>query len=108
MNNSWEEHMPYAALCLEVLALFYGIYFTKVLLQKRRVIQTRQIGRRKERALHTVELWMSAATLGVVIAQLLSVALGWSIKKYKLSSGVVCSKRLFNQAVGKYLRQRRL
>ena len=74
------KHMPYAALCLEVLALFYGIYFTKVLLQKRRGIQTRQIGRRKERALHTVELWMSAATLGVVIAQLLSVALGWSIK----------------------------
>ena len=79
MNNSWEEYMPYAALCLEVLALFYGIYFTKVLLQKRRGIQTRQIGRRKERALHTVELWMSAVTLGVVIAQLLSVALGWSM-----------------------------
>ncbi len=79
MNDSWEEYMPYAALCLEVLALFYGIYFTKVLLQKRRGIQTRQIGRRKERALHTVELWMSAVTLGVVIAQLLSVALGWSM-----------------------------
>ena len=52
MNNSWEEHMPYAALCLEVLALFYGIYFTKVLLQKRRGIQTRQIGRRKEKTIH--------------------------------------------------------
>lgn len=79
MNDSWEEYMPYAALCLEVLALFYGICFTKVLLQKRRGIQTRQIGRRKERALHTVELWMSAAKLGVVIARLLSVALGWSM-----------------------------
>ena len=79
MNNSWEEHMPYAALCLVVLALFYGIYFTKVLLQKRRGIQTRQIGRRKEKTIHTVELCMSAATLGVVAAQLLSVVLGWSL-----------------------------
>lgn len=80
MNDSWEEYMPYAALCLGMLALFYGIYFTKVVLQKRRGIQTRQIGRRKERTLHTMELWMSAATFGVVIAQRLSVALGWSIK----------------------------
>ena len=78
MNNSWEEHLPCAALCLGVLALFYGIYFTKVLLQKRRGIQTRQIGRRKEKTIHTVELCMSAATLGVVIARLLSVAYGWS------------------------------
>lgn len=76
MNNSWEEHMPYAVLCLVVLALFYGTYFTKVL---RRGIQTRQIGRRKEKTIHTVELCMSAATLGVVIARLLSVAFGWSM-----------------------------
>ncbi len=79
MNDSWEARLPYAILCLAVLALFYGIYFTKVLLQKCRGIQTRQIGRRKEKTIHTVELWMSAATLGVVIAQLLSVAFGWSM-----------------------------
>ena len=79
MINLWEEHMPYGVRCLVVLALFYGIYFTKVLLQKRRSIQTRQIGRRKEKNIHTVELWMSAATLGIVIAQLLSVAFGWSM-----------------------------
>lgn len=79
MINLWEEHMPYGVLCLVVLALFYGIYFTKVLLQKRRGIQSRQIGRRKEKNIHTVELWMNAATLGVVIAQLLSVAFGWSM-----------------------------
>ena len=79
MNHSWEEQVPYAVLCLAVLALFYGVYFTKVLLQKRRGIQTRQIGRRKEKEIHTVELLMSAATLGVVLAQLLSVMLGWSM-----------------------------
>ena len=79
MINLWEEHMPYGVLCLVVLALFYGIYFTKVLFQMRRGIQTRQIGRRKEKNIHTVELWMSAATFGVVLAQLLSVAFGWSM-----------------------------
>lgn len=79
MINLWEEHMPYGVLCLVVLALFYGIYFTKVLLQKRRGIQSRQIGRQKEKNIHTVELWMSAATFGVVLAQLLSVAFGWSM-----------------------------
>ena len=79
MINLWEEHMPYGVLCLVVLALLYGIYFTKVLLQKRRGIQSRQIGRRKEKNIHTVELWMSAATFGVVLAQLLSVAFGWSM-----------------------------
>lgn len=79
MNDPWEARMPYAVLCLVVLALFYGIYFAKVLLQKRRGIQTRQIGRRKEKEIRTVELLMSAAALGVVIAQLLSVVLGWSM-----------------------------
>lgn len=79
MINLWEEHMPYGVLYLVVLALFYGIYFTKVLLQKRRGIQSRQIGRRKEKNIHTVELWMSAATFGVVLAQLLSVVFGWSM-----------------------------
>ena len=67
------------ALCaLAVLALFYGIYFGKMLAQKRRGIRTHQIGRRKERGLHTVETLMSAATLGVVIAQLVSILCGWS------------------------------
>ena len=61
-----------------MLAVFYGIYFAKALLQKRRGIQTRQFGRRKEKSIHTVELLMSIATLGVVAAQLLSIVLDWS------------------------------
>lgn len=63
---------------LLALAIFYGIYFAKMLSQKRRGIQTRQIGRRKEKSIRTVELLMSVATLGAPIAQLLSIALGWS------------------------------
>ena len=62
-----------------MLAGFYGIYFTKMLVQKRRGIRTRQIGRRKEKTLHTVETLMGIATLAAPVAQLLSIAFGWSL-----------------------------
>ena len=73
-----EEALPCRVLALIVLALFYGIYFGKVIAQRRRGIQTRQIGRRKEKSIHTVELLMSAATLLAPATQLLSLVLGWS------------------------------
>ncbi len=50
MNHSTRPSLTYALLTLLVLAVFYGIYFAKALLQKRRGIHTRQIGRRKEKA----------------------------------------------------------
>lgn len=73
-----EEALPCRVLALLVLVLFYGIYFGKAMVQKRKGIQTRQIGRRKEKNIHTVELLMSAATLLAPAAQLLSLVLGWS------------------------------
>ncbi len=78
MEFSFEGLLPYPCMALSVLAVFYGIYFVKMLIQKRHGIQTRQIGRRKEKSIHTVESMMSIATLGIVIAQLLSVIFGWS------------------------------
>ena len=78
MRISLENSLSYTTLTLLVLAAFYGIYFAKVLAQKQRGIQTRQIGRRKEKSIHTVEILMSIATLGAPIAQLLSIAFGWS------------------------------
>ena len=75
-QNWWHYHWHYVALL--VLAVFYGVYFAKVLAQKQCGIQTRQIGRRKEKSIHTVEVLMSTATLGAPIAQLLSIAFGWS------------------------------
>ena len=78
MKVPWEDKLPCAALALLVLAVFYGTYFAKMLAQKRRGIQTRQIGRRREKDIHTVEVLMSMATLGTPIAQLLSIAFGWS------------------------------
>ena len=78
MDSLFRGFWPSAAPALLVLVIFYGIYFTKKLAQKRRGIQTRQIGRRKERGVHTVEMLMSVATLGAPIAQLLSIGFGWS------------------------------
>ena len=78
MRTYLENSLPYTTLTLLVLAVFYGIYFAKVLAQKQRGIQTRQIGRRKEKSIHTVEVLMSIATLGAPIAQLLSITFGWS------------------------------
>lgn len=63
MKVPWEDKLPCAALALLVLAVFYGIYFAKMLAQKRRGIQARQIGRRREKDIHTVEVLMSLATL---------------------------------------------
>ena len=76
--DTLEEKLCCPALALIVLAVFYGIYFGKVLAQKRRGIQTRQIGRRKEKEIHTVETLMSVATLGAPIAQLMSIGFGWN------------------------------
>ena len=78
MKYPLEEKLPYMWLALAVLAIFYGIYFSKMLVQKRRGIRTHQIGRRKEKTLHTIEMLMGIATLGAPAAQLLSIALGWS------------------------------
>lgn len=78
MKYPIEEHMPYFALALVVLALFYTVYFVKMLIQHKHGIKTRQIGRRKDKDIHTVELLMSIATLATPAAQLLSIAFGWS------------------------------
>lgn len=78
MKMQIEAHMPYFVLALAVLALFYGTYFAKMLFQRRQGIETRQIGRRKEKSIHTTELCMSVATLGAPVAQLLSMVLGWN------------------------------
>ena len=54
MKYPIEEHMPYFALALVVLVLFYTVYFVKMLIQHKHGIKTRQIGRRKEKDIHTL------------------------------------------------------
>ena len=78
MNLPLEEYIPYRLLALFVLAVFYGFYLVKQWRQKRRGIQTMQIGRGKDTQTHTVETLMGIATVGIIPAQLLSIAFGWS------------------------------
>ena len=78
MKYPIEENMPYLWLALLVLVIFYGIYFSKALVQRRQGIQTRQIGRVKEKSVHTVELLMSIATLAAPVIQILSMISGWN------------------------------
>ena len=78
MNLPLEVSLPYRLLALSVLAVFYGIYHAKQWMQKRRGIQTMQIGRGKDAQTHTVETLMGIATVGIIPAQLLSIAFGWS------------------------------
>lgn len=78
MKYPIEENMPYLWLSLLVLVIFYGIYFAKMLVQRRQGIQTRQIGRVKEKSVHTVELLMSLATFAAPVIQILSMIFGWN------------------------------
>ena len=67
-----------------ILIFFYGIYFVKQIVQKRQGIQTRQLGRRKEKSVRTTELILSAATVFIVPVELISVISDWSF----LPSGI--------------------
>ena len=78
MNLPLEVSLPYRLLALFVLAVFYGIYLIKQWRQKHRGIRTMQIGRGKDAQIHTVETLMGIATVGIIPAQLLSIAFGWS------------------------------
>ena len=72
-------HSSFGILALIVLAIFYAVYFIKMLVQKRQGIRTHQIGRRKEKTLHRVETLMSVATFGIVPVQLLSIGMNWTM-----------------------------
>ena len=49
-----------------------------MLSQKRHGIQTHQIGRVKEKSVHTVELLMSIATFAAPVVQIISIIFGWN------------------------------
>lgn len=65
--------MLFRVLSFVILIVFYGIYFAKMYVQKRQGIQTRQIGKCKDKDVRTVEMLMSVATLAIVPIQLISI-----------------------------------
>lgn len=79
MMNFSENNLPFKLMAIFILAVFYAIYFGKMIIQKKKGITTHQIGKRKEKKLHTVETLMSVATFSVVIIQLLSIFFDWNI-----------------------------
>ena len=68
----------FCILALLIMAIFYGIYFTKKIAQKRKGIQTTQLGRGKEKVVRRIELIMSAATLLLVPVEVVSIFSGWN------------------------------
>lgn len=62
MSYPLEEKLPYPWLALLMLAMFYGIYFAKMLVQHRHGIRTNQIGRRKESSMQALSRTMQLHT----------------------------------------------
>ena len=78
-GNADSSGTVYLFAALFILLLFYAIYFIKMLAQKRRGIQTRQLGKSKERQVRAVEIALSAATFLIVPVQLISILLKWNM-----------------------------
>ena len=73
-----EEYMPYRILALLVMLIFYGIYLTKMMVQKHHGIRTRQFGSRKEKTIQKIEIGLCVATLGIIPVQLFSIITDWN------------------------------
>lgn len=68
---------------LLVLAAFYAAYFTKMLLQRRKGIQTDQISRGgKPKQVLRVERWMKIATFSIVPVEVISIV--WNLRMWDL------------------------
>ena len=64
----------FQCLALVCLAIFYGCYFGKMLLQKKQGIQTDQIGKGKSGNAQKIEIIMKIATILVPVAEVVSIA----------------------------------
>ena len=69
---------------LLILVIFYGIYFGKMYAQKQQGIQTRQIGKRKEKNIRIIEKLMAIATFVIVPVQIISIILDYHMFNYTL------------------------
>ena len=67
--------MIFQLTALILLGIFYGCYFGKMIAQKRKGIQTDQIGKGKTGVDRRIELTMKAATLSVPALELISICM---------------------------------
>jgi protein-S-isoprenylcysteine O-methyltransferase Ste14/uncharacterized SAM-binding protein YcdF (DUF218 family) len=71
--------LTYRLIALFWLAVFYGIYFAKMLIQKRKGIVTNQIAKSKVHdKSYYIEMVMKYATIAAPVAEIISIVLGTS------------------------------
>lgn len=71
--------MIFQAAAVLILLVFYGCYFTKMLSQKKKGIQTDQMGKGKEGLVKYIEIIMKTATLLVPVTEAASIFLNLSL-----------------------------
>ena len=76
--------MIFQSTAIVILLLFYGCYFIKMILQKKKGIETDQIGKGKTGRIKAIELTMKVATILVLLTEVLSIYRNASL----LSGGV--------------------
>lgn len=80
---------------LLILAVFYAIYIGKMIIQKKKGIQTDQIGRKKEKSKRrTIEIILKLATYSIVVVEVISIfavdsLLGMKMAEVGLILGIV-------------------
>ena len=65
--------MFFQSTAIVILLLFYGCYFIKMILQKKKGIETDQIGKGKTGRVKAIELTMKVATILVPLTEVLSI-----------------------------------
>lgn len=65
--------MVFKAVAVIILLAFYGCYFGKMIMQRRKGIQTDQIGKGKVDFVKLIELTMKAATIAVPLVEIISI-----------------------------------
>ena len=67
--------MIFQLIAVILLGIFYSCYFGKMIAQRRKGIQTHQIGKGKTGTEKVIELTMKAATLSVPVLELISICM---------------------------------
>lgn len=88
---------PLQIAALAVMAVFYIAYFTKMLLQRRKGVQTDQIGKgSKSKNVLRIELRMKIATYAIVLVEMVSII--WRFQMW--DNSVACWMGIAIAAVG--------
>jgi len=69
----------YQVIGIIIMAIFYGCYFIKMLLQRRKGIKTDHIGKGKVGIVKVIEILMKIATLFTPLVELISIVLNWQM-----------------------------